>query len=339
MFRRSRLLWAFLAVIWAVATGTVGSGAQSPSSSPWKPPLAPDGHPDLQGTWINNSATPLERPDVVKGRATLTEAEIAELNRRAARFQSDNDNDATGGDAFFRAIWNDVKGFKSPGATGGQEYMERMVFERRTSLITDPVDGRLPPYTADGKRRLDAQNAVASNVMPEGPESLPNTVRCITFGTPRFTYPSILNYYQLVQTPGYVMFFTEAMHVARVIPLKGRPHLPPSIQLWEGDSRGSWVGQTLVVDTTNFSSKSRLMGAAEHLHLIERFTRIASDVLAYEITVDDPSTWTRPWTAMIHMKSTTAQMFEFACHEGGFESMKGILGAARAAERSGVQER
>jgi hypothetical protein len=140
--------------------------------------------------------------------------------------------------------------------------------------------------------------------------------------------------YQIIQAPGYVVFLMEANHDSRIISLDGRPHLPPSFRAWNGDSRGRWDGSTLVVDTTNFSPKSNFMGAAENLHLVERFTRVAADEIEYRITLDDPSTWTQPWTAMIRLRSRTDPIYEFACHEGNYQMMLGMLGAARAEEKA-----
>lgn len=311
------------------------------ANSAWRPSLAPDGHPDLQGVWVNNSATPLERPVEVEGRTSLNPDEVAALNARAARFQADNSNDFAGGDNFFRAVWLNVQHYKSLSASGGVEWQSQRVFDNRTSLIVDPPDGRVPTYTAEGRRRLDGQTRANTNTMPEGPEELANYVRCLTYGTPRLggSAADYSNYYQVVQTATHVLVFGEAIHSARVVPLDGRPHLPGHIRLWDGDSRGKWEGQTLVVDTTNFLASSRFMGAADHLHLTERFSRTDADTLTYEITLEDVTTWTRPWTAVINLKRTTDQIYEFACHEGSLHTIEGLLGAARAAERETAGKR
>jgi hypothetical protein len=137
------------------------------------------------------------------------------------------------------------------------------------------------------------------------------------------------SYYQIFQTAGYVVLFTEMIHEARIIPVDGRPHLPPNIRQWAGDSRGRWEGKTLVVDTTNFSTKSYYMGSAENLHLVERFTRVAADTLNYTVTLDDPTTWTKPWTAVIRLKATQEHIYEFACHEGNYVSMVSMLSGSK----------
>jgi hypothetical protein len=141
-----------------------------------------------------------------------------------------------------------------------------------------------------------------------------------------------LGYYQIVQTPSYVVLFLEAIHEARVITLDGRPHLPPSVRQWQGDSRGRWEGTSLVVDTTNFSASNNFMGSSDHLHVVERLTRVAPDRIDYAITIDDPTTWTKPWTAVIRLKRSTQRLFEYACHEGNYEIVRGMLAAARAIE-------
>jgi hypothetical protein len=300
----------------------------------WTTPLTPDGHPDLQGNWLSKSATPLERPKELADRASLTDAEVAELQRRADRlFKNGNSDFANGDNVFLAALANPDK-FKSPTATGNSDDMVEREFDNRTSLIVDPPDGRIPAYTAAGQQRLSALNAakLARNAVA-GPEDLTPDQRCITFGVPRLggTYSSgNFGYYQIVQTPGYVVLVTEVIHEARIIPLDGRPHLPSNMRTWTGDSRGRWEGNTLVVDTTNFSAQTNFLGSAEGLHVVERLARIAPDELRYEITVDDPSTWVKPWTAMLRLKRTADAIYEFACHEGNFDEMRGMLLGARA---------
>ncbi|HEX4592634.1 MAG TPA: hypothetical protein VH157_00080, partial [Bryobacteraceae bacterium] len=214
-------------------------------------------------------------------------------------------------------------------------------FDNRTSLIIDPPDGKIPPFTADGQRRQAAAIAsVSFRRPPAGPKDLSSAMRCITPGVPRIGGrfgAGNDGYYQFLQSRGYVIFFMEAFHDARIIPLDGRPHLPPEIRAWNGDSRGRWEEKTLVVDTTNFSPNSSFMGAAENLHLVERFTRIAADVINYEVTIDDATTWTRPWTVQIRLKQTNDKIYEFACHEGNLP-MIGTLSAARAEEKAAEEK-
>jgi hypothetical protein len=213
-------------------------------------------------------------------------------------------------------------------------------FENRTSLIVDPPDGRIPAVT-DAARQRQAAAAAARPRFPAGPEDFSNAYRCITTGVPKLggLYGAgHFGYYQIFQSRSHVVVVMETIHDARVIPLDGRPHLPAAIRQWNGDSRGRWEGDTLVVDTTNFSPKSNFMGSAEHLHLVERFTRVGPDTINYEITINDPTTWTRSWTAMMPLGKTTDRLYEFACHEGNLP-MFGMLTAARADERAAVQPR
>jgi hypothetical protein len=334
-----------LCIVAAIAAWPVWAGGQTPvatknttASKNWAPPLAPDGHPDLQGIWLNNSATPLERPKALEGRQFLTDEEVAELKKRAARLFADGNADFPGGDSVFLAALANVEQYKSPGSTGSSAEMIDREFDNRTSLIIDPIDGRMPALTAEGRQR---QVVLARSKLPpdpSGPEDLASDIRCITFGTPRVggNYGAgHFGYYQIVQTPGHVVVTTEVIHEARIVPMDGRAHLPQSIRQWNGDPRGHWQGNTLVVDTTNFSPQSYALGSAERLHLVERFTRVAPDTIDYEVTFDDPTTWARPWTAVLRLRHTDDKMYEFACHEGNYDIMRGILGGARAVEKGG----
>ena len=211
-------------------------------------------------------------------------------------------------------------------------------FENRTSLIVDPPDGKIPPMTPEAQHRLsETPGALGAGLRPPARASeLNNALRCITAGVPRLggRYGAgDFGYYQIVQSPGYVVLLMEVMHETRVIPLDGRPHLPATIRSWDGDPRGHWEGNTLVVDTTNFSSKSNFLGSAENLHLTERFTRVAPDEIDYEITMTDPTTWTRSWTALVRLKQSHEKIYEFACHEDN-RPLEGILAGARAQEKS-----
>jgi len=328
------------------ATGQTGAGGaeakEAPAAKAWTPPMTPYGEPDLRGMWENKSATPLERPKELAGRPFLTDQEVAELKKRADRlFDVNGNSDFAGGDNFFLALLANPERYTNPNVTGSVTAMVPRPFDNRTSLIVDPADGKIPPLTAEGKARV--AEAPAPNAAPRhpaaGPEDLPNALRCITYGMPRLGVTNLnaagpLGYYQIVQAPGYVALSLEAIHETRVIPVNGGPHLPPHVRQWSGDSRGHWEGNTLVVDTTNFSPKSFFLGATENLHVVERFTRAAPDTINYEITVDDPTTWTKPWTAVIHLKQTSDKMYEYACHEGNYSTMEGILGAARADEKA-----
>ena len=331
------------AAIWLMPVATIGQ-AQAPASpaasgtaiKPWTAARTSDGHPDLTGVWTNHSATPLERPKALEGRSSLTDEEVAQMRQRAARFR-ENGADNAPGDALFLAALSEIDEYKNPQATEHLEDADVKWFDNRTSLIVDPPDGKIPPLTPEGLQRTRARAAAAA--LPSGPEDMNNFMRCITYGVPRLGGNATDNggYFGIFQTPGYFVLLDESNFDARVIPLDGRPHLPAGVRLWNGDSRGRWDGDTLVVDTTNFSEKSFYRGAAENLHVVERFTRSNADMIAYEITLDDPTTWTRPWTAVIHLKRSNDRIYESGCHEGNFDLMRDLLGAARADERAAGQ--
>jgi hypothetical protein len=294
---------------------------------------------------LNNSATPLERPKALEGRQFLTDEEVIELKKRAARlFDVNGDSDFAGGDNLFLAVLANPERYKNPNSTGTSLEMIERDFDSRTSLIIDPADGKIPPLTPEAQER-NAKTPTptgAGQRPPAGPEDLSNALRCITYGVPRLGVNNTsgagpLGYYQILQTPGYVVLFLEAIHEARIIPIGGRPHLPQSIRQWSGDSRGRWDRNTLVVDTTNFSRTSNFLRSAENLHLVERFTRVAPDTIDYEITLNDPTTWTKPWTAVIRLKQTQDKIYEYACHEGNYHTMAGILAGARAGEKAAEQ--
>jgi hypothetical protein len=320
---------------WLVATLVtwIGGGnaiAQSPSTVP----RLANGQPDLQGTWENNSATPLERPLELAGRPLLTEEELAAMQAKAAQIFGP-EADAVFGDSLYLALLDDSRS-RQTFATGtyAQNWVPNRYFERRTSLIEDPADGRLPPLTPQAvERRAAAAAARPARARGPGDFSLPD--RCITYGTPDL-FAAYMSVYRIFQTPDHVVIQMEKIHDTRVIPLDGRPHVAPTIRQYLGDSRGRWDGDTLVVETKNFHATGNPMGgyfryADENLHLTEKFTRVDADTLRYEFTVDDATVWTRPWTAAIYWKKSNGEIYEYACHEGNI-SMRGMLSAVRAEE-------
>ncbi len=272
--------------------------------------------------------------------------EVTALRNKAQEF-FDTGGDAEFGDTVFEAVLANVKsGASAPhkkaekgfdGTTG--DYNTAWIVERdwdnRTSLITDPADGLLPAMTPEAKQRAAAA-AAARNRAPNGPEDRGLAERCISFGSPRLLagYDS---YYQIVQSRNSVAIATEQIHDVRIVPLDGNPHPPSTVQNWLGDSRGHWEGDTLVVDTTNYKPGA-FMNATEKLHTIERFTRTGPGILKYEITIDDPATWTKPWSLMIPLRHTDELMYEYACHEGNI-AMMGILKGARLQEAEEADKR
>lgn len=284
---------------------------------------------DLQGVWVSNSATPLQRPPELAGRPTLSDAEVVQLQKRFDKLIANQDNDVQVGDTvFLSALHNLDDRYQNVNVTDRTYEMIPLVFDNRTSLITDPGDGRIPPLTPEAQ----ARRSRGARPRPNGPEDLNTLERCLTYGVPRIggnVGVGPYSYYQIVQTPDYVVFFQEAIHEARIIPLDGRAHLPASMRFWDGDSVGHWEGKTLVVDTTNLPERGAFMGAGPKLHLIEKFTRVSDKRLEYEVKIDDPETWTKPWTVMMPFQHSDEKIFEFACHEGNAMVMKGMLEAGQ----------
>jgi hypothetical protein len=309
------------------------TSGQQPS---WTPALTSFGQPDLSGVWLSNSATPLQRPSALAGRASLSDEEVAEFRRRADRlFRSGINSDFSVGDAVFQALLDNPAVYHNPNATAGASEMIELVIDNRTSLITDPPDGRLPPVTPAAQQRQD--DAAAAFRQPRSPADLGGPARCISWGVPRLggRYGAgDMSYYQIVQSPGYVVLILETGHEARIVPLDGSPHIAPTLRQWSGDSRGHWEGDTLVIDTTNFSSASFFMGATENLHVVERLRRVAADRIDYTMTLIDPTTWERSWTAMLPLRHRDEPLYEAACHEGNYEVVSAVLLGARAAAES-----
>ena len=276
--------------------GPAAISAQSPADVP----PTPWGDPDLQGTWDNRTITPLERPQEFAAQATLTAEEAAAYEVLTAERRVDD-----------RYYWD--RGTKT-------------VEDRRTALVVDPLDGRVPPLTPEGQLRLERGRRQSVN----GAEERNPSERCITRTVPRL--PGLYNNnYQILQGPGYVVILMEMIHDARIIPLDGRPHLTDDVRQWNGDSRGHWEGDTLVVDTTNFTAKTNFRGSADRLHVVERLTRLNADTIDYQFTVTDPTTWTRSWTARIPLNRNEGPLYEYACHEGN-DGLAGILQVNRNLE-------
>jgi len=315
-----------LALTLAPALTSGQTAAPKGTTTPWTVPRTLDGKPDLQGVWLVHTATPLERPKALADKPRLTDEEVAEFKRRAARLFGTENSDFAVGDGVFQAVIANPERYTNPNSTHGATDMVDLEFDNRTSLVVDPPDGRIPPVTPDGRSRQAATNAAFRR--PSGPADVGNALRCLSWGVPRLggRYGSgDMSYYQIFQGPGFVVLFMETGHEARIIPTDGGPHLPSRVRQWNGDSRGHWEGDTLVVDTTNFSANSYFMGSTEQLHVMERFTRTAPDTITYEMTIEDPTTWVRPWTAMMPMRSRQETLYEFACHEGNYHIMSGML--------------
>jgi hypothetical protein len=286
----------------------------------------PDGQPDLQGVWTNATLTPLERPADLAGKPVLTAEEAAAYQKQLLeaanrdKRQDTADRDVAGA---YNEAWFD-RG-------------NRIVGTHRTSLVVDPPDGKIPAYTPEAQKRVDAARQHAVEHPADGPEDRSLSERCLIWGTsgPPMVPGPYNNNYQIVQGPGYVAIYSEMIHDARVIPLDGRPHLGPHIRQWTGDSRGHWEGDTLVVDTTDFNGKAAFRGSTANMHLTERFTRADADTILYKFTVDDPATFTHPWTAEIPMTKGTGAIYEYACHEGNYAMVDMLAGARTEEQKAG----
>jgi len=279
----------------------------------------PDGHPDLQGIWTNVTITPLERPRDLAGKLYFTAEEAAAYEKRMVD-RRDNNPDAAESVADPEVWW---------------ERGTHVVSTLRTSLIIDPPDGRLPPLLPEAQKRMQDARAYTRLHPADGPEDRSLQERCLLSGT---TGPPMLsgpynNNIQIVQTAGSIMMTIEMIHDVRVIPTDGRPHAEQNVRLWLGDPRGHWDGDTLVVESTNFTSKTHFRGADENLHLIERFTLADPETLVYQFTVDDPTAFSKQWTAEIPMHRSSGPMYEFACHEGN-RALPNMLRIAREAEKT-----
>ncbi len=334
-----------LAVLCATAAPGVVStaAAQNRSSGQWQVPRTPDGRPDLQGNWTNQTLTTLERR---QGQGPVyTPEEVAGIEQGSAeRFvagerPSDPGRSApSAGGSVDIAPYNNVY----------FEFGNRVAVvngEARTSLITFPSDGRIPAFTAAGERQIQqARDLKAQFEEFDHPELRPFAERCIVSygspgGPPMLPTTGYNSNYTIVQTPDHVLIMTEMVHDARIIRIGDGPRLPPHIRPWFGDSWGRWEGDALVVETTNINPQQRLRGApppSEHMKVTERFTRVDEETILYEFTVDDPTMYTQAWGGEIPLKKFDEMLYEFACHEGNY-SMSGILSGARYQERMEAQ--
>jgi len=298
----------------------------SPSTKTWTPSRTPDGQPDLQGVWTNATLTPFERPAVLAGKATITEREAAAFEKAATENRVDRPP-RPGDPGNYNQGWSD----------GGTTWLST----RQSSLVVEPANGKVPVKpSAEEQRTYDLVH------VPDSYEYQTSWERCITRGVPAGMFPAgYNNAYQILQSPGYVVIFSEMIHEARVIPLDGRSHLPSSVREWNGDSLGHWEGDTLVVDTTNYNGKGMIATSAatarirgihesEALHVVERFKRVDANTLSYEVAVDDPNIYTAPWKVSMPLtRDANYPIYEYACHEGNY-AMEDTLRGGRAKEKA-----
>jgi len=312
-------------VVTALADATLVAQSTHASKG-WTPPKTSDGQPSLQGVWTNATITPFERPAALRDKAFLTDADVERLERQAATTRSEEAPPRAGDVGNYNQFWFDSG--------------ERVVSTRRSSLVIDPPDGRVPL-----RPEAEAGRDFASAHQGDSYEFMSVWDRCITRGVPGGMFPAgYNNAYEIVQSPGYVVILYEMIHEARIIPMDGRPHLPARVRSWNGDPRGRWEGNTLVVDTTNYNDKGwiatqaaagRIKGVrqTESLHVVERFTPVDANTIDYQATIDDPKMFTSPWTVAIPLhRDPGYRLYEYACHEGN-RAVEGVLRGARAEEK------
>jgi hypothetical protein len=280
------------------------------------------GHPDLQGIWSNSTITPLERPAALAEREFLTDDEAKAQNlAEGTRADRRGANPVADVDGAYNQFWWD---------------RGKTVATKRTSLVVEPANGRIPALTPEGQKRLAALNDVLRRV-PHGPEDRNLAERCLTRGAPKLP-GGYNNNYLILQTPDSVAILQEMIHEVRIIPLDNRPHLSPTVRQWMGDSRGRWEKNTLVVETTNydprvaFNSFNCCRGAGAHLRIVERYTRLDRDTIEHQFRIEDPTTFTSPFVISVPMTKAEGPIYEYACHEGNL-GMTGILTGARAQEK------
>jgi hypothetical protein len=314
-------------VVGIVVIAAIPIAGQQPST--YKAPRTPDGQPDLQGFWTNSTYTPLERPDGVT-KEFYTPEELAEVERRGAARESEQTEPGTVADVHYD--------FSQFALDNSQATLARNL---RTSLIVDPPTGKMPPVTAEGRKRA-ADLAAARKAMgavTDAVQNMSNGARCIIMGGsgPPLMDAGYNANYHIVQAPGHVMILTEMIHDARIISLDGRPQPPAGFRQWMGVSRGRWEGETLVVETTNFNGRNPFRGSSDKLRVVERFTRIADDAIQYRFTIEDPATWETPWTVEERLQATDGPIFEHACHEGNY-GIANTLAGARLEEKKAAEE-
>jgi hypothetical protein len=318
-----------IAVIWLAAPPAAQAPTKagqttpvSPATKRWNPPRTADGHPDLQGRWTNATYTPLERPARFAGKEFLTDEEAAAYEKQ----RLDEENSQPPDDVHYdNVIWL-------------REKLPKALSNRRSSLVVDPPDGKIPPLTPEARQRVAARAEARKTQSQSDVEARTLAEQCVIWphvGPPMLPAGYNANL-EIVQGPGYVGILQEMIHDLRIVPLDGRPHLPQSVRQWMGDSRGRWEGDMLVVDTTNFTDRTNFRGSTGALHVIERLTSVAADAIRYEFTVEDPSTWVRPWSAEITMRRARDRIFEYACHEGNHD-LTFLLRAAQETEAATEQ--
>ena len=319
MRRRPCVSTSLAVLLAATLLVPAAAGGQEEASDAWQAPRTPNGRPDLQGVWDFRSLTPLERPEAIADQDVFTAEEAAQFTEeRLAAL--DKDQPGPDGRIPLSGGYNDF----------WWDYGRELTDDLRTSLVVDPPDGRLPGLTSAGRERAAARRAALGRDA-HGPEDRGAFERCILgFNAGPPMNPSAYNNnMQLFQTADHVVILNEMVHDARIVPLDGSDHLPDDVRQWRGDSRGRWDGDTLVIETRNFTDKTSFRGTGPDLHLVERFTRVEDGILLYEYTVTDPESFERPWSVAVPMQKNDLPVFEYACHEGNY-GMLNLMVSARA---------
>jgi len=340
--RRLSICSALLAAI-GVMVSPISAAGQSGSTG-WTLARTTDGRPDLQGVWANNNATPLERPEAWAGKEVLTDEELAEV-MQAAQEAGGPEQDALFGDQLILAAIEKTKATSYDPTTGNYNQFwiaDRVFNTNRTSLVVDPPNGRVPDMTPSAKAAVEQQMQHTLMHPADSYTDRPLSERCISYGAPNI-FAGYNSYFQLIQGHDYVGIVQEMIHDARIIPIDGPAHAPDSISQLHGDSRGHWEGDTLVIETTNYSGKNVVLAgmtftnASTAMKVTERLTRTSPEILNYEITFEDPGVWEKPWTVMIPLRYSEEPIFEYACHEGNI-GMHGILAGHRTEEKAEATE-
>ena len=339
---RNRVLTSMAALVLAIvpAAGQAPKATTAPAvKGTWTPPRTPDGQPELQGVWTNNSVTPLQRPKQLAGKEYYTEAELAEVQKAQRERYALNEQEGEPAANHSGVAGAPAENVHYDHAQFGLDWLQsKVAWNRRTSLIVGP-EGTIPSLTPEARKRLAERAAKQKGHEFDGPENRPLGARCLArenVGPPLLPtrYNSNL---QIVQGPGYVAIEAEEIHDVRIIRLDGRPHLPRNIHQWLGDSIGHWEGNTLVVDTTNFTDLTPFPGA-QNLHVIERITRADEDTILYQFTVEDPGMWTKPWSGEVPITKIQGQLYEYACHEANYGLVNTLRGARVADEEAAAKK-
>lgn len=317
-------------VFLAATTSLHGQG-----SADYEVPRTPDGHPDLQGVWENNTITPVERPDVFGDKEFLTDEDIEFINQRIDEIMAAGEDALFGGGVLEAVFSGEITSYDPSTGNYDSQWMAERTVHRRTSQIVDPPNGKFPPRTEQAIQAARELREWRQAHPADSWTDRPLGERCLSFGAPRLG-SGYNSYWQIVQARDTVVIYQEMAHDARIIPLVEKPHAHESIKLWHGDSRGWWEGDTLVIETTNYSDASSTTPETDRLVNVERLTRIADNALQYQLTSHDPGQFTAPYTREIIFDYTDDKIYEYACHEGNY-GMYNILSGHRAEERMAAQ--